>query len=194
MLSLIFLTALPPIFHLAAAQMTAPGSISVLPSSPTVPSSSLATPTATDLPGLVSELPSCAIPCFESSAKEIGCGVTDFSCLCRAGNAASLGLDMVGCLGGGLGGDNKNNCSISSLAAVAASICSAVGDNPNQSQLAAATSIVSAALASAAATGTSTGTGATTSETGKPNSAGRVVDQAAAGMLAVVAGYAVLVL
>ena len=35
------------------------------------------------LSGLVSQLPTCAIGCLESSAEGAGCGATDFSCLCN---------------------------------------------------------------------------------------------------------------
>ena len=169
----------------------------------TTPSLTIATvpnPTATALPDLVRELPTCAIPCFESAARAINCAVTDFSCLCRAGNAASLSVNVGTCIGGGqlLGGsssndndnDNNDGCELEDLgelATLAGQICSAIANNPNQSQLAAATTIVSEALARASATAAAT-TGA-----GRQNAAVRA-ERAGTGMLAVVAAYAVFVL
>lgn len=39
---------------------------------------------STDLPGLVSQLPTCAVSCISTAAADIGCSATDFSCLCKS--------------------------------------------------------------------------------------------------------------
>ncbi|EEY21745.1 predicted protein [Verticillium alfalfae VaMs.102] len=45
------------------------------------------------LPGLVDQLPRCAVSCLVSAADDIGCSSTDFACLCRSGTdlATSIG-------------------------------------------------------------------------------------------------------
>ncbi|KAK0612027.1 hypothetical protein B0T14DRAFT_607999 [Immersiella caudata] len=165
--------------------------------------------TATGLPRLVAQLPSCAIPCFESAAKTINCTPTDFSCLCRAGSAQSLALNVGTCIGGpalfggggGIGNNGTSNSDddddandgcelddLDELSRLAGQICAAVAATPNQSELAAATSIVSQAIAQASATGTAGGSGS-----GRQNNAGRA-GQASMGMLAIVAAYAVFFL
>ena len=147
--------------------------------------------TATNLPSLVAQLPPCAIPCFESAAKTINCGATDFSCLCKSGSASSLALNVGGCIGGPQlfgGAGNTDGCDLEDLGnleKLAQSICAAVAATPAQSDLAAATSIVSGAILKASAS-------ASASETGRPNNA--IKAGAGTGMLAIVAAYAVFVL
>ncbi|KAK4446571.1 hypothetical protein QBC34DRAFT_411469 [Podospora aff. communis PSN243] len=157
---------------------------------------------ATGLPRLVEQLPPCAVPCFESAAKAIHCQPTDFSCLCKPGSAQSLALNVGTCIGGpalfdgNSGSRNDTDAAndgcelddLDDLSKLAGQICAAVAATPNQSDLAAATSIVSEAIAKASATGTGDGTGA-----GRQNNAGRA-GQASVGMLAIVAGYAVFFL
>ncbi|KAK0648586.1 hypothetical protein B0T16DRAFT_456053 [Cercophora newfieldiana] len=157
--------------------------------------------TATGLPHLVAQLPTCAIPCFETAAKAINCGPTEFSCLCRSNSAQSLALNVGTCIGGPalFGGNNGTRNSddddsvdgcelddLDDLAKLAGDICAAVAATPAQSDLAAATSIVSEAIAKASATGTASGAG-------RPNNAANV-GYASTGMLAIVAAYAVFVL
>ncbi|KAK3348974.1 hypothetical protein B0T25DRAFT_232042 [Lasiosphaeria hispida] len=157
-------------------------------------------PTGTSLPALVSQLPACAVPCFDTAARQISCTPTDFSCLCRSDKTTSFSINMASCLGGvTLFGDDDNDdvkdeCDdLDDLAELAGKICVAVAAGPDQSQLAAATTAVSQALARASATGSGAAPSAT-SATGRPNEAGRGVDRASTGMLAAVVAYAVLVL
>lgn len=69
-----------------------------------------ATPTgnadSNSLPGLVDQLPRCAVGCLDTAAQNINCGVTDFACLCN--NAEALGESMVSCILGG-----SSDCGIS---------------------------------------------------------------------------------
>ena len=200
------------VFFLFTAGVTAQSpdvSIATVPNTCATP-----TPTASGLPGLVAQIPSCAVVCFASAARQVNCDPADFSCLCRAGNAASLGLNAAGCLGGGqllTGGDNNNNddndnndnddddandreneCELDDLddlAQLATRICTAVAANPGAAQLAAATSVVSEALARASSS--ISATAAAPADSGRPNGAVRVQSLTATGqMLAAVAAFA----
>ncbi|KAK3312820.1 hypothetical protein B0H66DRAFT_607876 [Apodospora peruviana] len=150
-----------------------------------------------DLPGLVSKIPDCAIACFSSAAATLNCGPADFACLCKSDNIQSFSLNIASCLSGGLGGDKKptdDACSLTNLATVAGEICAEVNaSNPNQSELAAATSVVSEKLASASKTA-STPSSTSSSAAGGNKAPPARPEGAAMGMLAVVAAYAVLAL
>ncbi|TQN63609.1 hypothetical protein CSHISOI_11806, partial [Colletotrichum shisoi] len=37
---------------------------------------------STGLPGLIGQLPTCAVTCLNTAASDIGCATTDFTCLC----------------------------------------------------------------------------------------------------------------
>ncbi|KAM7186830.1 hypothetical protein V8F33_011588 [Rhypophila sp. PSN 637] len=155
------------------------------------------TPTASGLPGLVSQLPACALPCFQSAAQTVKCTLSDFECLCKSSNIQSFAVNMGSCLTGGLGGNGgpsstDSQCSISNLTSLAGQICSRVNSAPD-GELSSASAVVSEKLA--AATATQTQSGANSSPTdGSKNEAGRKHGDAAMGMLAVVAAYAVLAL
>ncbi|KAI1822723.1 hypothetical protein F4861DRAFT_540655 [Xylaria intraflava] len=98
------------------------------------------------LPDLISQLPTCAIPCFQSAAKAAGCATTDVQCLCGTGKDTFIS-SAGGCL---LGKCPESD--LQSAANVATSICTDVSNNPDPSSLASASSAVSSALAAAGAT------------------------------------------
>lgn len=198
----------------AFAQTTPTPTPSAIGTGVTVAPPAATNPNPNSLSGLVSRIPTCALPCFESAAKKINCAATDFTCLCRSDQAAMLSTTLATCVGtdllfghhdDGLFNDNdldddiddhndndkddndkNDDCDADDLAELAVRICAAVLTNPDQSQLAAATSIVSQGLA-AASPGPANG-GVRTSA-----AAGRVV-RTAGGLLAAVAIYVVLVL
>ncbi|KAL0936952.1 uncharacterized protein CTRU02_209168 [Colletotrichum truncatum] len=115
---------------------------------------------STDLPGLVSQLPTCAVSCLNSAAKTIGCSATDFSCLCT--NQERLISTLTPCvLTAGCSTDD-----IATAARIAPEICENVQNNPNPSAIASASNLVTGAL------GTATGSTAATA-TSQPNAAGR---------------------
>ncbi|KAK0609920.1 hypothetical protein B0T17DRAFT_512241 [Bombardia bombarda] len=190
----------------AQAQTTVPSVAISATTFSTATSSSSSSPTTTDtnsLPALISQLPTCAIKCFDETTTSIGCGPTQFSCLCQSDKTTSFALGMATCLSGGLGGNDNTDpaCSLDSLASLAGNICAAVSSGPDQAQLAAATSIVSSALASAGVTGAGTTTAAagasetgTGTETNKNDAAGGKNAGLGMGMLVVVAAYAVVAL
>lgn len=155
------------------------------------------TPTASGLPGLISQLPACALPCLQSAAGTVKCTLSDFACLCQSSNLNSFALNMGTCLTGGLGGEGgpsstNADCSVTNLASLATQICSRVNSAPSQEELSSASAVVSEKLA--AATGTQTGASPTGTAGSKNEAGGRKNDGAAMGMLAVVAAYAVLAL
>ena len=137
----------------------------------------------TDLPSLVAQLPTCALPCFNTAAQKIGCGVEDLRCLCNANNAASLATNVGLCLGLG------TSCDLSRVSTVAQQICSVVNSgNVNSAQLSSASAEVSQALASLTTTATSSSsTGAGMPAVARPTGA-------AMGALGAVAALAVLAL
>ncbi|KAM7184103.1 hypothetical protein V8F20_012349 [Naviculisporaceae sp. PSN 640] len=190
--ALSFLTA-PVIAQSYQQEATGTGYFRTIPTTGSIPT---ATPTvASGLPGLVSQLPTCALPCFESAAKTVKCTLSDFECLCQSSNLNSFALNMGTCLTGGLGADGgpsaeDDRCSISNLSSLATQICSRVNSAPSQDELASASAVVSEKLAAA----TATQTGATSTGTPKNEAGARKNDGAAMGMLAVVAAYAVLAL
>ncbi|KAI0973670.1 hypothetical protein F4678DRAFT_425515 [Xylaria arbuscula] len=102
---------------------------------------------STSLPDLVSQLPECAIPCFESGAQAANCSTTDFACLCGDGKSAfisSAGTCVVAKCG------DQTSTAIS----LANQICTDVSENPAASDVASASAIVTSALAAADATST----------------------------------------
>lgn len=162
---------------------------------PTTGSLPTATPTASGLPGLVSQLPACALPCFESAAKTVKCTLSDFKCLCQSSNLNSFALNMGTCLTGGLGANGgpsgtDSRCSIDNLSSLATQICSRVNSAPSQDELASASAVVSEKLAAA----TATSTGASSTGTPKNEAGARKHDGAAMGMLVFAAAYALLAL
>ncbi len=67
---------------------------SSLTSAPTLASTSSApAPASTDLPGLLAQLPKCALSCLQTAATAVKCQVTDLKCLCSnsTGLISSLG-------------------------------------------------------------------------------------------------------
>ncbi|KAI0532621.1 hypothetical protein GGR58DRAFT_160462 [Xylaria digitata] len=103
---------------------------------------------STSLPDLVSELPTCAISCFESGAKSAGCSTTDFSCLCGDGKSSFIS-SAITCVPGKCSGDDLSN-----TISLAGKICEAVSENPDASAVASASALVTSALGAASATST----------------------------------------
>ncbi|TGJ78216.1 hypothetical protein E0Z10_g10543 [Xylaria hypoxylon] len=103
---------------------------------------------STSLPELVSELPTCAIPCFESGAKAAGCSTTDFACLCGSGKSSFISNAAI-CVSTKCQGDDFSN-----TISLAGQICDAVSQNPDTSAVASASAIVTSALGVASATST----------------------------------------
>ncbi|KAK2007727.1 hypothetical protein LZ32DRAFT_43972 [Colletotrichum eremochloae] len=109
---------------------------------PTTPSSG-----SSDIAGLVSQLPTCAVSCIEKAASSIGCAATDFACLCKSQD--KLISTLTPCvLTAGCSSDQ-----IGEAAKIAPQICALVSNNPVASDIAAASSLVTGALGTASASG-----------------------------------------
>lgn len=96
---------------------------------------------STSLAALVSELPTCAVDCFESASTTAGCAPTNFTCLCGNAKTAFLNAIEPCILGAG--------CSLTDLTKLASlptEICNAVNDNPSSADVASASAIVTSAL------------------------------------------------
>ncbi|KAI1109932.1 hypothetical protein F5Y14DRAFT_430653 [Nemania sp. NC0429] len=94
----------------------------------------------TSLPGLISQLPPCAIPCFKRGAQAAGCSTTDFQCLCGKGKNSFI-TGAGGCVLTSCNGDTLN-----SVIPLATQICADVSNNPNPSDVASASALVTSAL------------------------------------------------
>ncbi|KAI0514643.1 hypothetical protein F5B22DRAFT_647400 [Xylaria bambusicola] len=104
---------------------------------------------STSLPELVSNLPTCAIPCFESGASAAGCSTTDFDCLCGSGKdtfVSSAGTCVV---------THCDSDELSTAIKTATQLCTEVSDNPDPSEVASASAIITSALGAAEATSSS---------------------------------------
>ncbi|KAI1419221.1 hypothetical protein F5Y12DRAFT_284768 [Xylaria sp. FL1777] len=84
----------------------------------------------TSLPSLVSQLPTCAIPCFETGAQAANCSTTDFTCLCGDGKTAFI-TSAGTCVVSKCSGDELTNA-----ISLANQICTDVSQNPAASDLA----------------------------------------------------------
>ncbi|KAH8668697.1 hypothetical protein BX600DRAFT_510766 [Xylariales sp. PMI_506] len=94
---------------------------------------------------LVSQLPTCALSCFETGAAAANCTTTDFACLCGTGSSVfkqSAGICLL------TGGDCSTN-ETSSVETLAGEICSEVNDNPSSTDVASASALVASEIASA---------------------------------------------
>ncbi|KAI1157992.1 hypothetical protein F5B18DRAFT_642809 [Nemania serpens] len=101
---------------------------------------------STSLPDLVSQLPPCAIPCFQRGAEDAGCSTTDFQCLCGTGKSSFItGAGL--CIASSCDSDALN-----SAASLAGQICTDVANNPDPSEVASASAIVTSALGAASPT------------------------------------------
>ncbi|KAI1385802.1 uncharacterized protein F4822DRAFT_414190 [Hypoxylon trugodes] len=102
------------------------------------------------LPDLVSQLPTCAAGCLNSSAQSAGCATTDFACLC-GDKRESFISSITGCiaLSSGCSGDD-----ISKLQTLAPEICQAESANPDPAAVASASGIVASAVGTATPTST----------------------------------------
>lgn len=71
----------------------------------TTPTTSAPAATGTSVADLVSQLPQCALNCFQQAASDIGCSATDFTCLCA--NTSDLVSKVGPCvlLGGSCSSD-----------------------------------------------------------------------------------------
>ncbi|KAI3318062.1 hypothetical protein HD806DRAFT_512971 [Xylariaceae sp. AK1471] len=103
---------------------------------------------STSLPDIVSNLPTCAIPCFTQGAKAAGCSTTDFQCLCGDGKSAFIGSAAT-CVLSDCHGDDTNTA-----ISLAGQICTVILENPAPSDVASASNIVTSALGAASATST----------------------------------------
>ncbi|KAI1274252.1 hypothetical protein F5Y07DRAFT_373744 [Xylaria sp. FL0933] len=102
---------------------------------------------STSLTDLVSQLPTCAIPCFETGAEAANCATTDFACLCGNGKTAFIGSAGT-CV------FSKCGDEASKAVSLATQICTDVSESPAASDVASASAIVTSALAAASATST----------------------------------------
>ncbi|CCF38206.1 hypothetical protein CH063_09354, partial [Colletotrichum higginsianum] len=98
---------------------------------------------STGLPGLISQLPTCAVTCLNTAARNIGCSATDFTCLCDS--QERLISSLTPCvLTAGCSADD-----IANAARIAPQICSEVDNNPAASDIASASNLVTGALGTA---------------------------------------------
>ncbi|KAI2643568.1 hypothetical protein GGS21DRAFT_23814 [Xylaria nigripes] len=104
------------------------------------------------LTGVVSQLPTCAIPCFESGASAAGCLTTDFNCLCVQGHQEFI-TTAGSCLVTKCQGDDFNNAVNS-----ASKICDIIATHPNPSDVASASSVVTSVLGAASASASASAT------------------------------------
>ncbi|WYZ43219.1 hypothetical protein EsH8_VI_000918 [Colletotrichum jinshuiense] len=157
-----YITALGFLFGLAAAQSA---------------TTTAASSGSTGLPGLISQLPTCAVTCLSTAAQNIGCSVTDFTCLCES--SERLITTLTPCvLTAGCSTDD-----IANAAKIAPQICAEVQNSPAASDVASASNLVTGAL------GTATGGSAATA-TSVPAAAARPTN-GLYGMLGAVALAAV---
>ncbi|KAI0409237.1 hypothetical protein F4802DRAFT_593522 [Xylaria palmicola] len=101
---------------------------------------------STSLPDLVSQLPTCAIPCFSKGAEAAGCATTDFACLCGDGRQSFISAAGTCVIGDCKGDDFQNALTL------AQQICTVVSNDPDPSAVASASAIVTSALSAASAT------------------------------------------
>ncbi|KAI1770201.1 hypothetical protein F4818DRAFT_433789 [Hypoxylon cercidicola] len=97
------------------------------------------------LPDLVSQLPPCAASCLSSSAQDVGCATTDFTCLC--GDKRQDFINSIGpCIlfQSSCSGDEQSD-----LTTLAPEICNAATSNPDPSAVASASNIITSAVATA---------------------------------------------
>lgn len=118
----------------------------------TTPTTAAPAATGTSVADLVSQLPQCALNCFQQAASDIGCSATDFTCLCA--NTQDLVSKVGPCvlLGGSCSSDE-----ISKATEIAPQICTAVNNNPSPGDLASASNLVTSALGTATGTPTASG-------------------------------------
>ncbi|GAP90746.1 putative CFEM domain-containing protein [Rosellinia necatrix] len=101
---------------------------------------------STSLPDLVSQLPTCAIPCYTKGAAAANCSTTDFQCLCGDGKSAFLSSAAT-CIFTSCSGDDTSN-----IVNLATEICTDVSQNPDPTEVASASAIITSALGAASAT------------------------------------------
>ncbi|KAH7028997.1 uncharacterized protein B0I36DRAFT_431906 [Microdochium trichocladiopsis] len=126
------LAALPLLAALAAAQTTADNNTSTSNES---------------LAELISQLPQCARGCFTSAAERAGCATTDFECICIDNRPAFIAA-IAPCV-------FLSTCQPSETSAatnVATDFCHKIYASPNDTELAAASSAVTAVLGTPAPT------------------------------------------
>ncbi|KAI1504076.1 hypothetical protein F5X99DRAFT_373383 [Biscogniauxia marginata] len=113
-------------------------------------SSASASPTATSLPDLISQLPQCAVSCLGTAADAAGCAATDFTCLCGTGRE-KFTSSIAGCIAFGSGCSSQD---ISNASALAPQICEEATSDPDPSEVASASNIVASAVSTASASST----------------------------------------
>ncbi|KAI0436040.1 hypothetical protein F4803DRAFT_557402 [Xylaria telfairii] len=103
---------------------------------------------STSLPDLVSQLPTCAIPCFEQGASAANCSTTDFQCLCNDAHKTQFVSSAGACVLTACKDQDFSNA-----VSLANQICTVVNtENPDPSAVASASAIVTSALGAASAT------------------------------------------
>ncbi|KAI0475496.1 hypothetical protein GGR56DRAFT_646182 [Xylariaceae sp. FL0804] len=99
--------------------------------------------TASSLPSLVSQLPSCAVSCLPAAADAANCAETDVECICGSGKSAFLGSI------GTCAFTNCDSSEISNLQTLATKICNEANDNPSSSVLASVSDVITSAVGTA---------------------------------------------
>ncbi|RKU43292.1 hypothetical protein DL546_006725 [Coniochaeta pulveracea] len=154
------LISLPLLLGATTAQVTGITSPTITAASTSTPSTtSSSASTTTDLASLVALLPTCALSCFVTAAKDISCAPTDFSCLCSSASALVTKIGPCIYISSGC-----SSSDISNVTSLAPKICSAVNKNATGAAVSAASSIVSTALATVTGTQTASGNGAARTE------------------------------
>ncbi|KAM0331367.1 hypothetical protein ACHAQA_003039 [Verticillium albo-atrum] len=113
-------------------------------SSPASAATSSSTANSDTLPGLVDQLPRCAVSCLVSAASDIGCSSTDFQCLCSSATNLATSIGPCVLLSSGCGTDDARRAG-----EIAPQICDKVNNNPDASEVASASAIVAGAAATA---------------------------------------------
>ncbi|KAM0276568.1 hypothetical protein ACHAQH_006620 [Verticillium albo-atrum] len=107
-------------------------------------STSTSTANSDTLPGLVDQLPRCAVSCLVSASADIGCSSTDFQCLCSSGTDLATSIGPCVLLSSGCGSSDARTA-----AEIAPQICEKIKNNPDAGEVASASAIVAGAAATA---------------------------------------------
>ncbi|OAA65248.1 Extracellular membrane protein, CFEM domain protein [Niveomyces insectorum RCEF 264] len=138
-------------------------------STTTTATTASATPAGvTSLPGLITELPPCALQCLTDASSQFGCAATDLSCICTntTSNRASLEAQVGSCI---LFSSSCQSSDLNLVQSLAPQICAALSAAPS-SVLSAATQAIWTELAAAdKATGTGANGAAETTAAASPS-------------------------
>ncbi|KAI1437456.1 hypothetical protein GGR50DRAFT_692239 [Xylaria sp. CBS 124048] len=106
------------------------------------------TTNSTSLPDLISQLPTCAVPCFQDAANSANCSITDFQCLCVTGKTEFISAAGA-CVLTKCSGDD-----LSSAVSTANNICATVENNPSPAEVASASAVVTSVVGASSASAT----------------------------------------